>query len=175
MSNLYGLATAGLVLLTQPTEAVTLADIVQADRIQNPSIVRVAQVPTSLESFLNAQYKIEEKGPIILRGSVKPELEIPHYHSTIGGVIGQGKLEFREKIYLESVLMYITANDSSGKKMHIISDFLPNFLLQYMVVLPEGVSSATVIDPERRFDEGHFKEKIRTYLEEEREKRKKSS
>ena len=182
LNNLYqtlyraaNLAVAGLQMLNlSPQQAnKNLTELVQNEGTQNPGIVRVQQKPTSLESFLIAKYTIKKEGNIPKDTRV-PQKEIPHYHSRKIGVIKDGKLEFQEQPYLESVLVYITANDSNKMGMHIIVDFKPDFTIQYTVILPESGDTATVIDPAERFNEGHFKEKIEIYLMEEKSKGKKS-
>lgn len=166
-NTIYGAVSGGIVglqLLNLSPAPATLTEIVHNDRIQNPGIARVPQTSTNLESFLTAQYV---KGPDIeiIKESVQHQIKIPYYHSREIEVLKEGKPTIMEGIFLESNLVYITATDVNAKRVHIIFDYPVNSGLQYSVVLPEGGSVATVIDPYGKFDEARFKKKIRIHLQ----------
>lgn len=158
----------GLALTTlNPVQAdTTLADIVQLNGGANSRIYLAQQKhQTNLESFLTTEYRLGQQMPAFFKGSVAPQDEIHHYHSIGAWIIKEGKSEFIEKHYLESVLVYVKARSLDDRELHIIFDLKPNFELQYTVTLFGGESTATVIDKERRFNEEHFKKKIRDHLQ----------
>lgn len=125
---------------------------------------------TTLKAFLEIEYTIKDYDCVFSKETIQPQEEIYHYHTlnrfTFNGR-KTGEPAYDEKLYLESILVYVTALCQDGTRLHLISDFRPDFGLQYMVILPEESDTAYVRDPNGNFNEAHFKQKIQIHLQNE--------
>ena len=155
-----GLAVSSLPLLGVYPAQANLGEVVQKDR--RPVLSMPHSAPTGLESFLNVKYEKVESGPTIIKETIKPQYEIHRYES---------RKEGNDKWHtnLVATLRYITAQTTTGEKIHIIWEYKDNFSnLLYTVTLGEGKNTASVIDlktdPQERFDEVRFKRIIKDYL-----------